>query len=77
MTLEGKFYKYFILPFSEASFGIYLIHMFFLGAICGWFSSRVGTGCAIVCTATATFIIAFLVAYPLHKIPKLGKLIAG
>ena len=77
MTFEGKFYKYFVLPFSEASFGIYLIHMLFLGAICGWFSGRVGTGCAIICTAAATFITAFLVAYPLHKIPKLGKWIAG
>ena len=74
---EGKFYKFVIRPFSEASFGMYLIHMIFLGHICGWLSGHVGTGCAIICTAVATYLVAFLIAYPLHKIPKLGKWIAG
>jgi hypothetical protein len=56
---------------------MYLIHMIFLGYICGWLSGRVGIGCAIVGTAVATYLVAFLIAYPLHKIPKLGKWIAG
>ena len=74
---EGKFYQFIVRPFSEASFGMYLIHMIFLGYICGWLIPRVNTGCAIVGTAVATYLVAFLIAYPLHKIPKLGKWIAG
>jgi len=77
LSSEGKFYKFIVRPFSEASFGMYLIHMIFLGHICGWFSARVGTGCAIVGTAVTTYLVAFLIAWPLHKIPKLGKWIAG
>lgn len=79
---------YLLTALSNASYGMYLCHMFVLvwasAAFCGWLGT--GTeGCLgmwttpveIISTALTTFFVTALVCIPLQRIPLVGKWLVG
>lgn len=85
---EGWFYRHFILPFSKAGYGMYLMHMLILGAVSAWLRAWLGTGTEgllgvwttpvqILGTAVLSFAATGLAACLLARIPRLGKVIVG
>ncbi len=74
---DGAFYRCVIRPLSEASFGTYLAHMFFLVWIMPLVQDRLPTPLAIFGCASLTFIGASLFSLIVRRIPKVGKWICG
>ena len=86
VRFSGKFYSAVVRPLSEASYGTYLMHIFFLlffsalwrGQVPGCEAAALpSTGLVILCTAVCTFITASTVSILIRKIPVAGKWIAG
>ena len=73
----GWFHKKIVQPISEASFGMYLLHMFILTPMSGLFRLHLPTPLAILATAAATFACSALAALILRRIPVLGKYLCG
>ena len=82
---EGGFYRKVLLPVSNASYGMYLIHMIVLALASGWIREWLGIGGAaawvtpveILLTAVCTFIPVALAAVLVRKIPRAGKWLMG
>jgi surface polysaccharide O-acyltransferase-like enzyme len=85
---QGKFYKYILLPLSQAGYGMYLIHMLVLGYVSAWLRSVMGTGSAgvlgywttpveILLTALISFAVVGFMAVLIQRIPKAGKYLMG
>lgn len=73
----GWFHRKVVQPISEASFGMYLLHMFILMPMSELLRPHLPTPLAILATASATFACSALAALILHRIPVLGRLLCG
>lgn len=85
---QGQFYRKMLLPVSRASYGMYLCHMFVLGAVVTWVRSTLGVGTngslgvwttpvEILATAVVSFAIVAMVCVAVQRIPKVGKWLIG
>lgn len=85
---NGTFYRKVLLPVSRASYGMYLCHMFVLGAVSALVRSTFGLGndgvlgvwttpVEILATAAVSFVAVALVSVFVQRIPKMGKYIMG
>jgi surface polysaccharide O-acyltransferase-like enzyme len=74
---SGIFYRKFVRPLSEASYGTYLLHMFVLLPVFGYFQPKFSTPAAIALTALSSYILSSLIAVFLRKIPVVGRWICG
>ena len=77
MNCGGWFYHKVVRPVSEASYGMYLMHMFILTAVFAKLSPHLPTPLTILATAAATFIGSSAAAILLRRVPFFGKLICG
>ena len=84
----GGFYRKVLLPVSNASYGMYLIHMIALALLSGWLRDWLGIGAdgslgvwttpvQILLTAVSSFVIVAVVATLIRCIPKVGKWLMG
>lgn len=84
----GLFYRRVMLPVSKASYGMYLCHMFVLGAVVTWLRSTLGVGpngtlgiwttpVEILTTAMGSFVIVAAVGVAVQRIPRVGKWLMG
>jgi len=73
----GGLHRYVIRPLSEASFGVYLLHMFVLVEVVTRLRPHMPTPTTIVVGALATYAIASVASLILRKIPHIGKWICG
>ena len=69
----GAIYRHMVRPVSEASYGMYLMHMFILAPVSAALVPRLPTPFAIVATAVAAFAASACVAIILRRIPVVGK----
>ena len=85
---NGTFYRKVLLPVSRASYGMYLCHMFVLGAVSALVRSTFGLGndgvlgvwttpVEILATAAVSFVAVAVVSVFVQRIPKMGKYIMG
>ena len=88
ITASGMFYRRFLLPVSQASYGMYLAHLLVLVAFSGLFRGWLGVGAEgtlgvwttpveILLTALSTFVATAVAAVLVRRIPKVGRWIAG
>ena len=88
LTADGWFYRHVVLPVSQASYGMYLCHMFVLAAMSGLVIEAWGRGTEgqmgiwttpvqILLTAIATFCITAIACTIVRKVPKAGRWIVG
>ena len=77
LNFGGWFYQKVVRPVSEASYGMYLMHMFILAAVFAKLSPHLPTPLAILATAAASFACSSVAAILLRRIPVVGKLICG
>ena len=77
LNFGGWFYQKVVRPVSEASYGMYLMHMFILAAVFAKLSPHLPTPLAILATAAVSFACSSVVAILLRRIPVVGKLICG
>ena len=73
----GLFYQKVVRPVSEASYGMYLMHMLILAAAFAKLSPHLPTPLAIFATAAATFVCSSVAAVLLRRVPVVGKWICG
>ena len=69
----GAVYRFAVRPLSEASYGMYLLHMFILAPVSAALIPRLTTPLAIVATAAASFAASALAALALRRVPVVGK----
>ena len=69
----GAFYKQIVRPVSEASYGMYLLHMFILAPASAALIPRLSTPIAILTTAAATFVLSAVAAILIRKVTVVGK----
>ena len=74
---KGAFYRFAVKPVSEASYGMYLMHMFFLAPFSEAFKPAMSTPLCIAATAACSFAASAAVAVAARKIPLAGKWICG
>jgi surface polysaccharide O-acyltransferase-like enzyme len=72
---SGKVYGV-VRKISEASYGMYLMHMLMLPAIFGLLNPVLPVPLTIICTAVLTYTFSFLLSYAIGKLP-FGKYIVG
>ena len=83
---SGCFYRKVLLPVSQASYGMYLMHLLILVPVCGWFRECLGSGVEgvlgfwttpveILGAAIVAFIVTAVVSVLIRKIPVIGKYI--
>ena len=73
LNSEGALYAKVVRPVSEASYGMYLLHMFALAPISAALIPRLPTPLAIVATAAAAFAISAVAAVLIRRIPFVGR----
>lgn len=72
-SFRGAVYRFVVRPISEASYGMYLMHMFMLPVAFAAFRPHTPTPLCIVLTAAATFAASAAIALVIRRVPKLGK----
>lgn len=77
VNLGGAIYRWAVRPVSEASYGMYLMHMFVLAPASAALIPRLSTPLAILATAAVSFVVSSIAAIVLRKIPVVGKWICG
>ena len=77
LTADGTFYRRVIRPLSDASYGTYLVHIFFLTTVMPFLKGHVPVPVAIVGCALATFTAASFFSLLVRRIPVFGKWICG
>ena len=77
LTGEGMSYAKVVRPLSEASFGVYLVHILILCPVIAAPRPHMSTPTTIVISATTTFLVSSLVCALGRKIPFAGKLVFG
>jgi len=70
---DGTFYRLVVRPVSEASYGMYLMHMFVLMPVSAALIPRMSTPLAIVSTALVSYAASAFVAIAVRRIPVVGK----
>lgn len=73
---ESKLYNKLILPISNASYGMYLMHMLILPHWYGVYSPIMPAWLCIPATAVSTYLCSFIISYLVKKLP-FGKYIVG
>lgn len=73
----GWLYQKAVRPVSEASYGMYLMHMFILAPVSVALCRHLPTPLAILATAAVTFACSSLAAILIRRIPVVGKWICG
>lgn len=78
LTSTGAFYRTVVAPVSRLSYGMYLMHIFFLAFYCVVVRDHISsTPLAMITIATATYVTSFVVSWTIEKIPVVGKYIVG
>ncbi len=77
ITADGVFYRRVIRPLSDASYCMYLVHIFFLVAIMPFLKGHVPVSVAIVCGGLATFAASGFFGILARRIPVVGRLLCG
>lgn len=72
-TSEGVFYRRVVRPLSEASYGTYLVHIFFLVLVMPILKPSVPTPVAIFGAAVLTFVGSSFFSILLRRLPVLGR----
>ena len=73
LNFVGAFYLKVVRPVSEASYGMYLLHMFALAPISAALVPRLPTPLAIAATAAAAFAVSAVAAVLNRRIPFVGR----
>ena len=74
----GRFFEKALLPVSQASYGMFLCHMFLLAAVSAWLrATGLPTPVQILGTAVLSFAGVALFCVLVRRIPKIGKYIIG
>jgi surface polysaccharide O-acyltransferase-like enzyme len=73
----GVFHAKIVKPLSEASYGTYLLHMFVLIPVFGYFQPKLSTPSAIVATAVSSFAVSSAVSLAVRRVPIVGRWICG
>jgi len=73
LDIGGILYERVVRPISEASYGMYLLHMFILAPVSAMLMPRISTPLAILATAAVTFAASALAALVLRRMPVIGK----
>ena len=73
LDFGGAFHERIVRPLSEASYGMYLMHMFFLAPLSAALIPRLHTPFAIAATAASSFALSAASALLIRKIPLVGK----
>ena len=73
LDFGGVFYRWAVRPVSEASYGMYLMHMFILMPVSSAVIPRLFTPLAIAATAAATFAASAVLSIAVRRIPVAGK----
>ena len=68
LNFGGAFYERIVRPISEASYGMYLLHMFILTPASAALIPRLSTPIAISATALATFLLSAVAAILIRKV---------
>jgi len=76
-AFSGAFYRFAVRPLSEASYGVYLVHILVLVPVCAALKPHVSVPVSIFGTALATFAGSSVFAYAVHRIPVVGKWLVG
>ena len=77
LNCGGWFYHKVVRPVSEASYGMYLMHMFILTAAFAKLNPHLSTPLAILATSATTFIGSSIAVILVRHIPIVGKLLCG
>jgi surface polysaccharide O-acyltransferase-like enzyme len=70
---DGAFYRLAVRPVSEASYGMYLLHMFILAPVSAALNPHLPTPLAILATAAVSFAASAFAAIVLRRLPIVGK----
>jgi len=73
INLNGAIYRLFVRPISEASYGMYLLHMFILAPVSATLIPHLATPLAILSAAAVTFAASALLSLLLRRTPVVGK----
>lgn len=73
LNFSGTFYQRIVRPISEASYGVYLMHMLILSPVVGLYRQYLPTPMTILATAATTFCLASGISLLLRRVPGLGK----
>lgn len=76
-TADGAFYRFVIVPMSEASYGTYLIHMIFLAPISEVLKVFMPMPVAVLAVAAIVFVSSSTASFVVRKIPFIGKYLMG
>ena len=77
VDFQGAIYRFVVRPVSEASYGMYLMHMFILPVAVAALKPHTSTPLCIVLTAAVTFAVSAAISFCIRRIPKFGKWICG
>ena len=77
VNFGGWLYEKIVRPVSEASYGMYLMHMFILPVAFAKLGQHLPTPLAILATAAATFACSAVASVLVRRIPVVGKWICG
>jgi len=72
-NFDSAFYARIVRPVSEASYGMYLLHMFILAPVSARLIPHLSTPLAILTTAAITFTASAFLALLLRRMPVVGK----
>lgn len=78
LTAQGALYQHVILPISKASYGMYLMHIFWLCLFVTLLRAHISSTLAVILlTALCTYVASFVSTLVLQHIPVVGKWIGG
>ena len=88
ITSSGAFYSKVLLPVSNASYGMYLCHMFVLLPVSNWMREWLGIGnegvlgfwtspVQVLSVSILSYVVVAMVSVVVQKIPKIGKWVMG
>ena len=73
INFSGAFYRLVVRPVSEASYGMYLVHMLFLVPVSAALIPRLSTPLAILSAAAISYVASALASFAVRRIPVIGK----
>ena len=76
-SFDGAFYRWVVLPFSNASFGAYLIHILILVPVSAALKGTMPMPLCVLAVAGVTFVASMLVSCAVRRIPLVGKWLMG
>ena len=74
---RGALYRRVVLPISQASYGMYLIHMLILVPVTAWLRPHLGNPACIFAIAALTYALSAAIALCLRALPVAGKWLCG